>query len=147
MDQLYVVHMENCNCLPLKYQLNEYACIEAAGRGHVDCLRNLYKSGSPYVDACNEAAKCGKLQCLRYLHENGCPWTVTTCTYAARHIVCLKYARENGCPWNKQSCMRVGNQQVRNWIMRQLPCKYRKIQRMRTRSMVRKQPVRQCRIR
>jgi hypothetical protein len=48
-----------------------------------------------------EAAEKGHLECLKFLHENGCPWDSIT-TYKAvinGHLECLKYAHSQGCEW------------------------------------------------
>ncbi len=45
-----------------------------------------------------EAAGGGHLDCLKYAHENGCKWDKWTWYEAARkgQLECLKYALENG---------------------------------------------------
>jgi hypothetical protein len=52
-----------------------------------------------YAWACMLAAGEGHLDVLKYLHENDCPWDSRTCSYAHRnnHVDCLNYLIEQKC--------------------------------------------------
>ena len=86
----------------------ERFCAQMALNGNVEFLRFLHENvGCPWdEETCREAAGNGHLECLKYARENGCPWNKKTCEFAAHrgHLECLKYAHENGCPWDKDTC-------------------------------------------
>ncbi|ATZ81241.1 ankyrin repeat/4HB MCP domain-containing protein [Bodo saltans virus] len=82
-------------------------CINAASKGHLECLKYLHENGCYWDDrTCSYAAENGHLECLKYARENGCHWDTYTCSFAVLndHLVCLKYAHKNGCPWDKYTC-------------------------------------------
>lgn len=93
--------MRACGARPL------LACVEAASRGHLDCLAYLRAHGYPWDErVCAAAATNGHLDCLVYARDHGCSWDASTCTRAAAggHYDCLVYAHENGCPWDATAC-------------------------------------------
>jgi len=88
---------------------------DAAGNGHLECLKYYQKKGCPLTEdpwdegACETAAEHGHIEILKYLHENGCPWNEDACTGAAENgqLECLQYLHENGCPWDEWACARA----------------------------------------
>ncbi|ATZ80081.1 ankyrin repeat domain-containing protein [Bodo saltans virus] len=84
-----------------------FICAYAAYNGHLECLKYAHENGCSWDEkTCRYAAKNGHFECLKYAHENGCSWDEFTCAQAAEngYLECLKYAHENGCPWNKWTC-------------------------------------------
>lgn len=60
------------------------------------------------ADACVAAAAKGRLDCLRYLHEQGCPWgaDTTRAGITSRCRATFAYLRDRGCPANDEAIVR-----------------------------------------
>lgn len=95
----------------------------AINTGDLAGLIRLREGGYPLDDpwACICAAGNGHLDILQWLRENGCPWDDRTCIYAASggHLEALRWAMENGCPVNDWVCAAAaekGHLDVLMWI-------------------------------
>jgi len=86
---------------------NTLVCYRAAYGGHLEVLKYLHDNGCPWNEyACAHAAESGQLEILKYLHNNGCLWTSWACARAAGngHLECLQYMHENGCRVDSWAC-------------------------------------------
>ena len=68
---------------------------DAAFRGHIDCMKMIFKTGKRdwNKETCDNASFKGHLDCLKFLHENGCPWDYRVCRRSSEE--CTKYFHDN----------------------------------------------------
>ena len=116
----------------------------AAGKGHLDCLKYLHQNGKRWdTKTTGYAANRGHLKCLEYAHENGAPWSMETTMEAAMngHFACLQYAHEHWsevssgpkgpAPWDPETtgfaalldsvdCLRYAHEHVSGEALRKL---------------------------
>lgn len=79
---------------------------QAAGRGHLQCMKRLCQKQSWHPETTATAAEHGHLDCLAFAHENGCPWNGGTSWRAAKHgrMEILDYALKHGCKLHYETC-------------------------------------------
>ena len=98
-------------CVANECPIDAWACANAAGHGHLECLKYLHEEvqaplNSPHRPGrtASWAAKSGHLHILEYLVERKYDkYSVSACELAARngHFDCLKYLRETAkAPWD-----------------------------------------------
>ena len=93
-------------CVANECPVGEAACVQAAQKGHLECLKYLREEAKAPWNwrAAGWAAKNGHLHILEYLVERKFDkYSEFACTRAAKygHLDCLKYLRETAkAPWN-----------------------------------------------
>ena len=99
-------------CVANECRINEWACANAAGHGHLECLKYLHEEVKAPWDAGTGiwAAENGHLHILEYLVERKYDeYGVVfgdACKYAAEkgHLDCLKYLHETTkAPWDEDA--------------------------------------------
>jgi len=76
-------------------------CRQAAGNGHLDCLKFAYENGCEWdVQTHVAAATGGHLHCVKYAFVEGLAWHESVSEAAAQNnqLECLKYVLQKGCP-------------------------------------------------
>ena len=92
-------------CVANECPIYTYACVCAAGNGHLECLKYLREEVKAPWDSQTAAwaARNGRLHILEYLVERKYGhYDVSACEYAAMngHLDCLKYLHETAkAPW------------------------------------------------
>ncbi|CAL6294475.1 unnamed protein product [Bathycoccus prasinos] len=93
-------------CVANECPIYTYACVCAAGNGHLECLKYLREEVKAPWDSQTAAwaARNGRLHILEYLVERKYGhYGVSACEYAAMngHLDCLKYLHETAkAPWD-----------------------------------------------
>ena len=93
-------------CVANECPIDEFACANAAGNGHLECLKYLREEVKAPGDwrSAAWAAENGHLHILEYLVERKFDkYNEYACEYAAMngHLDCLKYLHETAkAPWN-----------------------------------------------
>ena len=100
-------------CVANQCPIDTVACANAAGHGHLECLKYLHEEVKAPWDADTGiwAAENGHLHILEYLVERKYDkYTTGACAYAAKngHLECLKYLHETAkAPWNEQAVLKA----------------------------------------
>ena len=100
-------------CVANQCPIDTVACANAAGHGHLECLKYLHEEVKAPWDADTGiwAAENGHLHILEYLVERKYDkYTTGACAYAAKNgqLECLKYLHETAkAPWNEQAVLKA----------------------------------------